>query len=191
MGLYKYLRQTLKEDTVIKKQRLLLWRKEPAILRIERPTRLDRARALGYKAKEGYVLVRVRVKRGGKMRERFKGGRRSKTMRRRKVLRLNYQRISEQRVNDKYVNCEVLNSYPVGEDGLYAWYEIILVDSHNPHIVKDKRINWIGHNAQRGRVYRGLTKSGRQARGLNNKGRGAEQFRKSKTKQRKKRLLHP
>ena len=47
------------------RQRLIEWRKQHTITRIERPTRLDRARKLGYKAKQGFVMVRVRVRRGG------------------------------------------------------------------------------------------------------------------------------
>jgi large subunit ribosomal protein L15e len=35
--------------------RLPLWRRQPSILRVEKPTKLHRARALGYKAKKGYV----------------------------------------------------------------------------------------------------------------------------------------
>ncbi|MEM4110672.1 MAG: 50S ribosomal protein L15e, partial [Thermoplasmata archaeon] len=46
-------------------QRMIEWRKGPAVVRIERPTRLDRARALGYKAKQGIIVVRSRVRRGG------------------------------------------------------------------------------------------------------------------------------
>jgi large subunit ribosomal protein L15e len=33
------------------RQRLIEWRREPTVVRVEKPTRLDRARALGYKAK--------------------------------------------------------------------------------------------------------------------------------------------
>ena len=43
------------------KQRLIDWRKEGTVTRIERPTRIDRARRIGYKAKQGFVMVRVKV----------------------------------------------------------------------------------------------------------------------------------
>jgi large subunit ribosomal protein L15e len=49
---------------------MIKWRSEPTILVIEKPTRLDRARTLGYKAKKGIVVVRVRVPRGGRKRHR-------------------------------------------------------------------------------------------------------------------------
>lgn len=45
--------------------RAVEWRRQPAVFRIEKPTRLDRARRLGYKAKAGFVLARVRVGRSG------------------------------------------------------------------------------------------------------------------------------
>ncbi|MCK5626760.1 50S ribosomal protein L15e, partial [Candidatus Bathyarchaeota archaeon] len=35
------------------------WRREPAILRVEKPTRIERAKRLGYKAKQGFVVVRA------------------------------------------------------------------------------------------------------------------------------------
>ena len=41
------------------------WRRGPGFQRAERPTRLDAARRLGYKAKQGVVVVRTRVRRGG------------------------------------------------------------------------------------------------------------------------------
>ncbi len=37
------------------RQRLVQWRKEPTVNRVERPLRLDRARKLGYKAKQGFI----------------------------------------------------------------------------------------------------------------------------------------
>jgi large subunit ribosomal protein L15e len=54
------------------RQRLIEWRKQPAITRIEKPTRLDRARKLGYKAKQGFVMARVKVRRGGLRKKRPK-----------------------------------------------------------------------------------------------------------------------
>jgi large subunit ribosomal protein L15e len=38
------------------------------IHRASRPSRPDKARRLGYKAKQGYVIYRVRVRRGGRKR---------------------------------------------------------------------------------------------------------------------------
>ena len=53
---YKYIAKAWKkpEESFVKElmwQRAIEWRKQPTIVRIERPTRLDRARNLGYKEK--------------------------------------------------------------------------------------------------------------------------------------------
>ena len=43
------------------------------IHRASRPSRPDKARRLGYKAKQGYVIYRARVRRGGRKRPAPKG----------------------------------------------------------------------------------------------------------------------
>ena len=181
MGFYQHLRETWQNlDSNLLRERLVKWRQEPAILRIERPTRLDRARSLGYKAKLGYVVVRVKVRRSRRFRMKFKGGRRPKAMRRKKVVNLSYQSIAEARANDKYPNCEVLNSYFVAKDGMHIWHEIILVDKNHPAIKADERISWISNPEHTGRVYRGLTSSMKKTRGMLRKGKGAEKVRPSR-----------
>jgi large subunit ribosomal protein L15e len=74
---------------------------------------------------------------------------------------------------------EVLNSYWVGEDGKYHFYEIILVDPAHPAIVNDNKINWISAFPNKNRVLRGKTSSGQRGRGLHKKGKGAEKVRPS------------
>ncbi|MDD3421409.1 MAG: 50S ribosomal protein L15e, partial [Methanocellales archaeon] len=54
---YSYIRDAYKKPkkTYVDElmwHRLQAWRREPTIQRIEHPTRLDRARELGYKAKQ-------------------------------------------------------------------------------------------------------------------------------------------
>jgi large subunit ribosomal protein L15e len=44
------------------------YRQLPGIVRLRHPSRPDKARRLGYKAKQGYVVYRVRVRRGGRKR---------------------------------------------------------------------------------------------------------------------------
>ena len=147
MSFYKYVRDVWKKPKEnladLWKERLIEWRQDPVTLRIERPTRIDRARSLGYKAKQGYLVVRQRVIRGGHERPKIVGGRRPKHNRRRMILDKTYQRIAEERTSKKYPNCEVLNSYFVAKDGIYYWYEIILVDRSHPSILADHRISWI------------------------------------------------
>ena len=72
--------------------------------------------------------------------------------------------IAERRAAKKYRNLEVLNSYFVKDNGVYKYFEIILVDPKHPQIRSDKDINWICN--KRGRVFRGLTYAGRKARGI-------------------------
>jgi len=163
------------------RQRLIEWRRQPAITRVEKPTRLDRARKLGYKAKQGFIIIRVRVRRGGLRKQRPKSGRRPKRMgvkkfKPAKSLRL----IAEERAARKFPNLEVLNSYWVGEDGRSKWFEVIMVDPHHPAIKVDEDVNWITQKQHKKRVFRGLTSAGKKIRGLRLKGRGAEKFRPSK-----------
>ncbi|MDI9619558.1 MAG: 50S ribosomal protein L15e [Candidatus Nezhaarchaeota archaeon] len=171
-SLYHYIAEAWKspyrgEMREVVRQRLIVWRKEPAVVRTERPTRLNRARALGYKAKQGFVIVRVRVRKGGQRKPRPDSGRRPKRMgvygyATWKSLRL----IAEERAMRKYSNLEVLNSYYVGEDGRYKWYEIIMVDPSHPAVKNDPEVNWVCNPANRGRAFRGLTSAGKKMRGL-------------------------
>jgi large subunit ribosomal protein L15e len=163
------------------RERLVKWRRQSVISRIEKPTRLDRARKLGYKAKQGFVMVRVRVRRGGLRKVRPKAGRRPKRMgvkkfKPAKSLKL----IGEERVARKFPNLEVLNSYWVGEDGRSKWFEVIMVDPSHPVIKADKNINWICQKQHHRRVFRTLTSAGKKVRSLRRKGRGAEKFRPSR-----------
>ena len=67
-----------KENSPELRARAIVWRKEDAATRIERPSRLLRARRLGYKAKQGIIVIRMRVGSGGMRRQRPRGGRRPK-----------------------------------------------------------------------------------------------------------------
>ena len=182
MGVYKYIREAWKKPREnmpdLMKSRLILWRKQPTTLRIERPTRLDRARSLGYKAKEGILVVRQRLIRGGRQRP-LPGHRRHKRMTRRKIVGKSYQQVAEERAAKKFKNCEVLNSYYVADDGKHYWYEVILVDRANPSVKADPKLSWIAK--KKGRAERGLTSAGKSSRGLYHKGKGAEKVRPSRS----------
>ena len=183
---YKYIAEAWKktEESFVDElriQRLVEWRKQSAIVRLEKPTRLDRARKLGYKAKQGFIVVRVRVRRGGLRKQRPKAGRRPKRMgvkkyKPAKSLRL----IAEERAARKFPNMEVLNSYWIGEDGRFKWFEVIMVDTNHPVIKSDKDINWLCQKQHHGRAFRTLTSAGKKVRGLRKKGHGAEKARPSK-----------
>ncbi len=170
-GMYHYMRQAWKNpDNETLKNRMIEWRRGNAAVVVDKPLRLDRARALGYKAKKGFVVVRVKILRGGRKRERMGvKGRKSRKQYARKILKMSYQWVAEIRAGKKFPNLEVLNSYPLAKDGKYGFYEIIMVDPTKPEIKNDKTINWIGNS--RKRADRGLTSAARKSRGLKTKSR--------------------
>ncbi|PSQ07373.1 50S ribosomal protein L15e [Halobacteriales archaeon QS_5_70_15] len=161
-------------------QRQQEWRDLGAVERIERPTRLDKARSQGYKAKQGVVVARVAVRKGTARKQRFKAGRRSKRQGVNKITRRkSIQRIAEERAARKYPNLRVLNSYWVGEDGSRKWHEVILLDPEHPAIENDDDLNWICDDTQRGRPFRGKTGAGVRSRGMGGRGKGTEHTRPS------------
>ncbi|MDQ1280681.1 MAG: large subunit ribosomal protein L15e [Thermoproteota archaeon] len=170
--MYKYITNAWKDLNgpamkSLMQQRTLEWRGQTEVVRVDDPLRLDRARKLGYKAKQGFVIARVRVRRGGMRRAKPAAGRRQRRLAFKKsVPAKSMQLIGEERTSKRFPNLEVLNSYWVGEDGQYKWYEIILVDPSHPSIEDDPDINWICDSTQKGRANRGLTSQGKKARGL-------------------------
>ena len=141
------------------------WRRQPVVKRLERPSRISRARSLGYRAKQGFVVARTRIKKGGRRRPTIRKGRKPHNMGLFFTPKERKQAIAERRVSRKFPNLEVLNSYYVGEDGNYKFYEVILVDKNHPAIRKDATINWIV--SHRRRVFRGRTSASRKARDIN------------------------
>jgi len=184
--MYKHIAEAWKkpEASFVKelmRQRAINWRRDSTIVRVEKPTRLDRARKLGYKAKQGFVVVRARVRRGGLRKLRPRAGRRPKRMGVKKFKPAkSLQLIAEERAARKFPNLEVLNSYWVWQDGKHKWYEVIMVDPAHPVIKADKDVNWMGEKSNTRRVFRGLTSAGKKMRGLRHKGRGAEKVRPSR-----------
>ncbi|MEM4272519.1 MAG: hypothetical protein QXH30_02925 [Candidatus Bilamarchaeaceae archaeon] len=158
MGAYKYMRETyqkeLREGSPLIRERLMRWREEPTVQRVKRPTNLIRARTLGYKAKDGYVIVRVRMRKGRRRRPTPMKGRKPAHQYLFLQPGLSLQAQAEQKANRKHMNLEVLNSYFVGEDGMYKFYEVILVDPARA-----------GLNLLKRRAFRGLTSAGVKVRG--------------------------
>ncbi len=184
MSAYKRMNQQWikeqQERSDIVKSRLIIWRKQGTAVRLERPSRLGRARSLGYKAKQGYVIVRIKTGRGPREKPRPKKGRKPSKLGVTKFTPQKSRRwISEERVGKKFPNLRVLNSYWVGSDHKWVWHEVILVDPNHPVIYNDSHINWICDPTHKGRQNRGLTSAGKRSRGLRTKGRGAEKIRPS------------
>lgn len=153
------------------------------IHRATRPTRPDKARRLGYKAKQGYVIYRTRVRRGGRKRPNPKGIVYGKP-KHQGIRKLKFQRslrsVAEERVGRRCGNLRVLNSYWVGQDSTFKFYEIILVDPNHNAIRRDPRINWICNPVHKHREMRGMTSAGRKNRGLRYKGHVATKLRPSR-----------
>jgi large subunit ribosomal protein L15e len=169
-----------KEFKALIRSRLIEWRKEPATNRIDKPTRIDRARQIGYRAKQGFIVVRQRVTRGSRRKQRPIRGRKPKKMGTVKITPgRSRQWIAEERTARKYPNMRILGSYYIAEDGKSLWYEVILVDPVHPAIQGDPRINWVCDPTQKGRVFRGLSPAGKTSRGLRHRGKGAEKLRPS------------
>ncbi|HLC54078.1 MAG TPA: 50S ribosomal protein L15e [Candidatus Nanoarchaeia archaeon] len=172
-GMYHYIREAWKNpDNATLKERMIAWRRSDAAEVVDKPLRLDRARSLGYKAKRGFVVVRIRLLRGGRKRERAGvKGRKSRKQYARKILKMSYQWVAEIRAARKFPNLEVLNSYPLGKDGKHGFYEVIMVDPDKPEIKNDPNMKWIVQGANRKRAERGLTSAARKSRGLSTKSR--------------------
>ena len=121
------------------------------IRRATRPARPDKARRLGYKAKQGFAIYRIRVRRGARKRSAPKGATYGKPVSVFKNLidlsdnqgvnQLKYQRslrtTAEERVGRKCANLRVLNSYWVNQDATYKYFEVILFDpQHSTFLTK-------------------------------------------------------
>ena len=148
------------------KKKLIEARKEQTVIRLEKPTNIPRARQLGYKAKQGFVVARVKVKRGSGMHQRPKAGRRPKRMGVNKLTRAkSKQVIAEERAQRKFPNLEVLNSYWTCADGKSEWFEVIMADPSLNSVKKDSTVSWMASGKNTKRVHRGRTFAGRKAAG--------------------------
>ena len=184
-SMYAFVREAWKvpEKSGVKSllwDRMQTWRREGSVVRLERPTRIDRARSLGYKAKQGIAVARVQVRRGGRRASRYVRARRTARMgKNHSTPGKSIQRIAEERASRKFPNMEVLNSYWVGQDGKLKYYEVILVDGHHPSIQADRNLAWMAESTHRGRAERGKTSAGRKGRGMATRGKGTEKTRPS------------
>lgn len=198
-GAYKYLEEIWNKkqsDAMRFLQRVRCWeyRQAHALTRLTRPTRVDKARRLGYKNKQGVVVYRVRVRRGGRkkydnlfsfifacfspssfspFRPNPKGIVNGKPVRQ-GVNQLknahSLRSVAEQKAGKTLGNLRVLNSYWVNEDGTYKYFEVILVDPSHNAIRGDARLKWITAPTHKHRELRGLTGAGKKARGLQGRG---------------------
>jgi len=178
MGAYKYVEELWKKkqsDVLRFLLRVRAWeyRQQTKIKKLNGPSRTDKAHRLGYKAKQGFVVYRAAVRRGGRKRPNYKGivyGKpKHQGINHLKFVR-NLQSVAEERVGKKLGGLRVLNSYWVNQDATYKYYEVILVDPAHKVIRDDPRVNWICNPTHKHRELRGLTSAGRKSRGLRKSG---------------------
>ena len=130
-----------KDNSAELREKAILWRKQNAMIRIAKPSRISRARRLGYKAKQGIVVVRMRVGTGGMRKQRPRGGRRPKHLGVTRIkAAVSMKQVAERRVLERYQNMKLLGSYFLYKDGMHYWYEVILADPSHKRIAKDKEI---------------------------------------------------
>jgi large subunit ribosomal protein L15e len=168
MGAYKYIKESFqqeyKERSPELRKRIITWNNEPTLTRVDKPTNIARARELGYKDKQGVVVIRARIRKGLSKRVKVDGGRKPSKSGRYFSRKKSAQAMAEERVTRAHSNCEVLNSYYVGEDGKAKYFEVILLDRSLGPIVNDPV--YADAIRSRGKAYRGLTASGRRHRGM-------------------------
>ena len=178
MGAYKYLEELWKKkqsDVIKFLLRIRMWeyRQLPTIHRCTKPSRPDKARRLGFKKKQGFIIYRIKVRRGSRVRD-VHNGRVVGKPKTHGVFQITNARslrtIAESRIGAKLPELRVLNSYWVGQDSTYKYFEVILVDPFHKAIRRDPHINWICKETMKHRELRGLTASGRSHRGLLVKG---------------------
>ncbi len=161
MSMYKEMGKTIREEykkrTDIYKDKTVKWASEPSVVRIDKPTNLQRARELGYKDIVGVVVARVRVVKGKRKRPSVGGGRKPSKSGRFYSRGKSLQAIAEERAARRFINCEVLNSYFVGDTGATAFYEVMLLDRSSPSVLARK--DYVGVINRRGRSFRSLTKA--------------------------------
>ena len=131
----------LKENPIELRQKAVIWRNQNAVTRVEKPSRIARARRLGYKAKQGIIVIRMRVGTGGMRKQRPRGGRRPKHLGVTKIKAdVSMKQVAERRVLERYPNMKLLGSYFLYKDGMHYWFEIVLADPSHPRIAKDKEM---------------------------------------------------
>jgi len=188
MGAYKYLEELYRKkqsDVMRFLLRVRCWeyRQWPRLHRVVHTTRPDKARRMGYRRKPGYVIYRVRIRRGGRKRKvpkgRINGKPKNQGVTGIKTKR-NLRSFAEERAGRALGSLRVLNSYWVNQDSQFKYYEVILVDPMHNGIRNDPHIRWIVSPNKKHRELRGVTSAGKKSRGLHGKGNGYKSLRPSR-----------
>merc|ERR1711963_576818 len=145
MAAYKYIQELWRKkqtDVMRFLSRVRTWefRQLPALHRVPKPCRPDKAHRLGYKSKQGFCIYRVRVKRGDRKRRCNKGivyGKPKNSGINKKKMVHNIRYIAEGRAGKELPSLRVMNSYWVAQDAMHKWYEIIMVDPFHKAVRRD------------------------------------------------------
>jgi large subunit ribosomal protein L15e len=179
VSMYKQMKQTFiseyKERAPVYKSNIIRWNSEAPTVWVAGPTNIARARELGYRAKEGIFIARVRVHGGSKKRKQAGGGRKPSKSGRYFTFRKSSQSIAEERASRRFTNSVALNSYFVGTSGSEKYFEVILLDRNSRALTSDP--HYSGIITKKGRVERGLTASGKRHRGIIRKRFGSHKLR--------------
>ncbi|CBY23095.1 unnamed protein product [Oikopleura dioica] len=173
MGAYKYMNEVWRKkssDTMRYLQRIRVWqyRNLNTIHRASKPTRPEKARRLGYKATQGFVVYRIKIRRGGRKKPVPKGATMGKPTNMGVFVQFarRLQSVAEERVGRHCGSLRVMNSYWVGEDSTYKYFEVILVDPNHNAIRNNAKLQWITKSVHKHREMRGLTSAGKHSRGV-------------------------
>lgn len=131
MGSFKYIHgneMSLYKNEDRKKELLQEARNQPIIKRIDGPTKLAKAKSVGYRAKQGYIIVRVRVSKGDFRRPRANHARRPSKSGIYYKLAISKENIARNRALKVFKNMDVVGSYFLIEDGKNKWFEIVMLD---------------------------------------------------------------
>uniref|UniRef100_A0A8C8T2M8 Ribosomal protein L15 n=1 Tax=Peromyscus maniculatus bairdii TaxID=230844 RepID=A0A8C8T2M8_PERMB len=151
MGAYKYIQELWRKkqsDVMSFLLRVRCWqyRQLSALHRAPRPTWCDKERRLGYKAKQGCVIYRIRVRGGGRKRPVPKSATYGKPVRH-GVNQLKFARslqsVAEERTGRQY--------------STYKFFEAILIDPFHKAIRRNPDTQWITKPVHKHREMRGLT----------------------------------
>eukprot|EP00995_Heteronema_vittatum_P007375 NODE_2522_length_776_cov_4010.778542_g1535_i1.p1 GENE.NODE_2522_length_776_cov_4010.778542_g1535_i1~~NODE_2522_length_776_cov_4010.778542_g1535_i1.p1 ORF type:complete len:219 (-),score=48.33 NODE_2522_length_776_cov_4010.778542_g1535_i1:119-733(-) len=188
MGTSAYIRELWckkQSDAMRYILRLRCWeyRQNHRMVKLARPSRPDKARRYGWMNKPGFVVYRIRIRRGGRKRNVRKGvcyGKPKSAGVNGLKCKRNDQAIAEARCGRALRSLRVLQSYWVAKDAMHKYFEVILVDPFCNAIRRCPRINWICKSVHKHREMRGLTSAGRKHRGLRRKGHLATKARPSR-----------
>ena len=169
MGANKYIRAAFQNEwngtkdenydyaLIMRKRGIEFRNEERAVVKVDHPTNLPSARSVGYKAKQGIFVVRVRVRKGTGTHHRPKNKRRPKRQGQAKLSRrISTQGMAEQKASKYHENAEALGSYKIAEDGKWHYFEVVMADRNSTSILADKNLKFLAYGHQ-GRAERGKT----------------------------------